>query len=146
MGPDPQALAQRCAAAMYAKDLASQRAGVSLDDVGPGRAVTRMPVTDAMVNGHEICHGAYIFLVADAALAFACNCYNEVTVAQACHIVFLHPARPGDVLVAEASERQRARRTGIYDVTVRTSSGTVVAEFRGHTRTMAGTILHDEEV
>jgi acyl-CoA thioesterase len=44
-------------------------------------------------------------------------------------------------LVAEAVERQRAERSGITDVTVRDETGAVIAEFRGHSRTVPGTLF-----
>jgi acyl-CoA thioesterase len=130
---DPQELAERCAAEMYAEDLASQRAGISISDVAPGRATARMTVTDAMINGHAICHGGYVFLLADTAFAFACNTYGVATVAQACDIVFVRSARLDEELVATAVERGRYGRSGIYDVTV-TCGDDVVAEFRGRSR------------
>jgi phenylacetic acid degradation protein PaaD len=147
-GVDGQRMAERAAAAMYAGDAASRAAGVTIDSVGPGRAVARMTVAASMLNGHGICHGGYVFLLADSAFAFACNSYNAATVAQACDIVFVGPARLGDVLVAEASERVRTGRTGVYDVTVRhhvDSAGEVVAEFRGRSRTVSGTLVPEEE-
>jgi acyl-CoA thioesterase len=137
MEQDPLALARRCAEAMSADDLASQRAGITVDGVAPGRATARMPVGEAMINGHEICHGGYIFLLADTAFAFACNTYGAATVAQACDVVFVRPARLGDLLVATATERVRYGRNGIYDVTVRAGEA-VVAEFRGRSRTVGG--------
>ncbi len=140
--PDPLDVARRCAEAMYAADEASQRAGVTVADVSPGRAVARMTVRADMINGHDICHGGYVFLLADTAFAFACNTYDAVTVAQACDIVFVEPGRLGDELVATAVERLRAGRTGIYDITVRRAADdAVVAEFRGRSRTINGTIL-----
>ncbi len=139
---DPADLARRCAEAMYAADEASRRAGVVVSDVAPGRAVARMTVRSDMINGHDICHGGYVFLLADTAFAFACNTYDAVTVAQACDIVFVEPGRLGDELVATAVERLRAGRTGIYDITVRRAADdAVVAEFRGRSRTINGTIL-----
>src|SRR4051794_24595388 len=104
---------------MYADDLASQGLGIAVSDVAPGRATARMTVTDAMINGHAICHGGFVFTLADSAFAFACNTYDAVTVAAAADITFVAPARLGDQLVAEAVERQRFGRSGIYDVTVR---------------------------
>jgi acyl-CoA thioesterase len=132
---DPQALAQRAAAAMYKADLASRHLGIRIEDVAPGRATARMLVRDTMMNGHDICHGGYVFLLADTAFAFACNTYGPVTVAAACDVVFLGPAHLGDELIAEATERHRFGRSGIYDVTVRRDT-TVIAEFRGHSRTL----------
>ena len=138
MPEDPQALAQRSAQAMYAADEASRRLGIQITDVAPGRATARMQVRDTMLNGHAICHGGYVFLLADTAFAFACNTYGPVTVAAACDVVFLGPAHLGDDLIAEAAERRRYGRSGIYDVTVRRAGpeGPVIAEFRGHSRTL----------
>jgi acyl-CoA thioesterase len=132
---DPQALAERSAAAMYEADLASRHLGIQLDHVAPGQATARMVIRDTMINGHNICHGGYVFLLADTAFAFACNTYGPVTVAAACDIAFLGPAHLGDELIAQATERHRAGRSGIYDVTVRRAN-TVIAEFRGHSRTI----------
>lgn len=113
--------------------------------VRPGYARVRLRVTAAMVNGHDLCHGGYVFLLADTAFAFACNTYDEVTVAAACDIVFVTSARRGDELVAEASERLRFGRSGLYDVTVRRKGdGAVVAEFRGRSRVIGGSIVSPE--
>ena len=135
MPEDPQALAERSAVAMYENDLASRHLGIQIDHVAPGQATARMVVRDTMINGHNICHGGYVFLLADTAFAFACNTYGPVTVAAACDVAFLGPAHLGDELIAQATERHRAGRSGIYDVTVRRAD-TVIAEFRGHSRTI----------
>lgn len=134
---DAQTLAERSAARMYAGDLASQAAGITVHDVAPGRATARMAVGDTMINGHDIAHGGYVFMLADTAFAFACNTYGTPTVAQACDIVFVRPARLGEELLASARERARYGRSGIYDVTV-TAGGELVAEFRGRSRTLPG--------
>jgi acyl-CoA thioesterase len=128
-------MARACAEAMWADDRASRGLGMVLDEVGPGRARMSMPVTEAMVNGHGMCHGGFIFTLADSAFAFACNTYNERAVAAQCTISYLRPARLGQTLVASAEERQRAGRTGIYDIRVQ-ADDVVIAEFRGHSRTL----------
>jgi acyl-CoA thioesterase len=138
---DPRAVAQACAAAMWAEDSASRGLGMELLEVGPGTATIAMTITAAMVNGHGTCHGGFIFTLADSAFAFACNAYDERTVAQHCSITFLKPGRLGDRLMASAVERSRAGRSGIYDVAVRTAAGEPVAEFRGHSRSIGGAIL-----
>lgn len=125
-------LARRSAKAMYEADAASQALGIEIADVGPGRAQARMTVAATMVNGHGIAHGGYVFLLADTAFAFACNTYGRATVARACEIRFLNPARVGDTLIALAAERVRTGRTGIYDVSVTGPDGAPVAELRGH--------------
>ena len=132
------AMAQACAAAMWAEDAATQGLGMQLGPVSPGRAVVTMPVTQPMVNGHGMCHGGYIFTLADSAFAFACNTYNQRVVAQHCSITYLTMARLGDVLTATGVEASRQGRSGIYDITVSRQDGSVVAIFRGHSRTIKG--------
>ena len=140
---DADDLARRCAQRMYARDRASQHLGIEIVEVMPGRATARMAIADTMVNGHDIAHGGYVFLLADSAFAFACNTYGVVTLAAGADVVFTAPARLGDVLVAEASERSRFGRSGVYDVTVRRENGDVVAEFRGRSRSRDERILTD---
>ena len=137
---DPTAVARRCADEMYAADDASRQLGISVDGVAPGRATARMRVTRAMVNGHGVAHGGYVFLLADSAFAFACNTYGPTTVARGAEIVFVSPVREGDDLVATAVERVTYGRSGVYDVTVRrartgdTGDDEIVAEFRGQSQ------------
>ena len=137
----PEQLALACADAMYSADEASRRLGITIDGVSPGRATARMRVTEAMINGHGICHGGYVFLLADTAFAFACNTYDAVTLAAGCDVVFVSSARSGDELVAEAREQVRFGRSGVYDVTVYGQGGSPVAEFRGLSRTVGGRLL-----
>src|SRR6185369_9140846 len=138
------------AAVMFAADRASLGLGMELAQAGQGTATVRMTVTPAMINGHGLAHGGYLFLLADTAFACACNSHGPVTVASGADITFVAPVREGDELVAEAVERTRFGRNGIYDVTVyrgtrcadcqsrrcdKHSRGTeVVAEFRGRSR------------
>jgi acyl-CoA thioesterase len=138
---DPAEIARRCAESMYAADTASRALGISISDIGPGYAVATMTVTDAMVNGHGICHGGYVFTLADTAFAFACNTYDERTVAAGADIAYLEPVRAGTDLAATAVERARRGRSGLYDVTVRTGTGVTVAEFRGRSRSLGEPLL-----
>ena len=138
--PPALALARACADAMWAEDQASQALGMRIVQVAPGRAVVEMPVRDDMTNGHGICHGGFTYALADSAFAFACNTYNRRTVAYRCDIHYLAAVRSGDLLVAEALERQRTGRNGIYDVVVR-SGDAVVAEFRGTSREVGGELV-----
>ncbi len=134
---DPaQELADRCAAAMWADDRASRALGMSAPQVSPGHARMAMPIRADMVNGQGNCHGGLIAALADSAFAFACNSYGEVTVAAGFDITFVAAARLGEVLVATAVERARFGRSGIYDVTVHRTDGTVIAEFRGRSRSL----------
>ena len=142
---DATDLARRCADAMWDEDAASQRLGMRVDAVAPGTASVSMKVTDRMINGHGLCHGGLIFTLADTAFAFACNTYNQRTVAQQGAITFLAPARHGDVLTARAREQARVGRNGVYDVRVTSQDGTLIAEFRGNSRTIAGRLVDDDQ-
>src|SRR5574343_294053 len=109
----------------------AQALAIKIESVGPGVSHLSMPVRGDMVNGHHICHGGLIFSLADTAFAYACNSYNRNTVASACHIDFLAPAKEGELLEAEAVEQSAAGRTGVYDVTVKSrQSGKTIALFR----------------
>lgn len=146
MTHDADAIARLAAAAMWADDRASQALGMTLDRVRAGRSVMSMTVTSAMVNGHGLCHGGYIFLLADSAFAFACNSYNQRTVAQHCAVTFIKPGKLGDKLTATAVERSRTGRSGIYDITVTKGAGPgvpgeIIAEFRGHSRAIGGELV-----
>jgi acyl-CoA thioesterase len=138
----PSEIARRSADAMWAEDRASQGLGMRIVDVAPGRASLEMTVRDDMVNGHAIGHGGLTFTLADSAFAFACNSYNRSTVAAGADIRFLAPTRLGDVLVAEAVERERSGRDGVYDVTVRCGD-VVVAEFVGRSKEIRGTLFEE---
>lgn len=145
MSTDPESIARASAAAMWAEDNASRGLGMRLDRVAPGAAVLSMEVTAAMVNGLGICHGGFIFTLADSACAFASNSYNQRMVLQSSQITLLAPARLGMRLVAEGTERHRAERSAIYDVTVRTDAGEVIAEFRGHVRSIPGKLMAEAQ-
>ena len=106
------------AEAMFDADEASRRLGIEIEELASGRAVASMRISDAMINGHGIAHGGYVFLLADTAFAVACNSHGERTVARSCEIVFLRAAREGEVLRATAVQRSQAGRSGVYDVTV----------------------------
>lgn len=141
----PQDLAEAAAAAMWAQDNASQGLGMALDAVAPGTATLSMTVTADMVNGLDVCHGGFIFTLADSAFAFACNSHNQKAVAQIATITFVAPARRGDRLTARATEQAVFGRSGIYDIRVTRADGTLIAEFRGHSRTVKGTHVPVEE-
>src|SRR5271155_2410041 len=138
---EAQALCERVVAAMYARDPASQAMGMRLGRVGPGSAELTMTVRADMLNGHAICHGGFIFTLADSAFAYACNSYNLTTVASGCAIDFVAPAREGDVLTARAHERSVSGRTGVYDIEVNNQRGETIAYFRGKSYRIKGHVI-----
>jgi acyl-CoA thioesterase len=140
----PDELARACAEAMWADDHATRGLGITLDHVAPYTARLSMVVTQAMVNGHGMCHGGFLFTLADSAFAFACNSANHRAVAAQCSVFFLAPAKLGDRLTATAERRSEAGRSGIYDVRVETDTGTIIAEFRGQSRTIGQNFFPDQ--
>ena len=139
-----QALAERAAGALLARDRASQALGMRLAAVAPGWARVLMRVRGDMVNGHGLCHGGIVFALADSAFAFACNSYNDCTVAAAVSIDYLAPAREGDELTAEASELWRGGRGGLYELVVSNQRGERIALARGRSQRIEGKILNPE--
>src|SRR5437879_11186281 len=121
---------------MWKEDDASGALGMEIVEIGPGRATLTMTVRPEMVNGQRIAHGGFIFTLADSAFAFACNSHNNRAVAAQGNVTFLRPGKLGDKVIATAREISRSGRSGIYDVRV-TVGDTVIAEFRGHSRTIA---------
>lgn len=141
----PQERAEKSAAAMLAQDVASPGLGMTLDEIAPGRAVMSMEVLPQMLNGHRICHGGFIFSLADSAFAFACNSYNQATVAQQNQITYLAPGKLSERLTATAMEVSRVGRSGVYDVAVTGEDGRMIALFRGLSRSIKGQNFQEQE-
>lgn len=145
MNVSPQERAHRVGETMFSVDVASKDTmGMELVSVAPGRAVLRMLVKPLHLNGHQICHGGFIFTLADSTFAFACNSHNRNAVAAGCSIEFLKPAHAGDVLTCEGVEQTLQGRHGIYDMKVTNQKGEVVAMFRGKSAVIPGQIFPEE--
>jgi acyl-CoA thioesterase len=128
---DPQAIADHVGRGMLAEDAASTGLGMQIEAMAPGYARMTMRVRAEMLNGFKICHGGFITTLADSAFAFACNSYNELTLAAGIVVDFVAPAREGDLLTAEAREVSLAGRTGVYDVKVTNQRFETIALLRG---------------
>ena len=139
---EAKALAQQVAESMFAVDTATKDTmGMTILSCEPGRAVLRMTVRALHLNGHQICHGGFIFTLADSTFAFACNSYNKAAVAAGCSIEFLKPAKLGDVLTCEGIEQTLSGRHGIYDMRVTNQHGDTIAMFRGKSAQIQGTVI-----
>jgi acyl-CoA thioesterase len=135
--------ARSCAEKMYAQDRASKALGIDVEIPAPGCAVTSMFVRKDMVNGFDICHGGLVFTLADTAFAFACNAYDDVTVAGAGNIEFLRPCFRGDELRASATEVHRGKKSGVYKVEVWNQDDKLVALFQGRSVSRGEVILNE---
>ncbi len=140
----PQDIAEACAAAMWAQDHANQSLGSRIDAIGPGHATLSMQVQPQHLNSHSICHGGYVFTLADSAFAYAANSHNQMTVAQQNQITYLSPANANERLTAKAVEVSRSGRSGIYDVTVTGADGRIVAVMRALSRQVKGQHIHEK--
>ena len=146
MSMTPEQRAAQVGQTLFANDVASaETMGMALLSVAPGRAQMHMVVQPRHLNGHQICHGGFIFTLADSTFAFACNSHNRNTVAASCSIEFLKPAQVGDLLTCEGVEQMRQGRHGIYDMTVTNQKGEVVAMFRGKSAQIPGTVFPEED-
>lgn len=138
MALDPDAVARRCADIMWPDDHAARGLGMEILDAAAGKATLRMTVRPDMVNGHGICHGGFIFAVADSTFAYACNGYNHRAVAAGVDINFIAPAHLGDVLTARGQARHQGGRSGVYDIEVTNQAGKLIALFRGRSSRIKG--------
>ncbi len=139
------ALAKACSEAMRANDNASRTLGIEIEESTPGCARLSMTVLGDFTNGHDICHGGYIFMLADSAFAYACNSYNRNTVASAASIKFIASAKAGDRLSAIARERARGRKIGVYDVEIYNQDDKLLALFRGNSCQVRGEVVASGE-
>ncbi|MBR7889518.1 hydroxyphenylacetyl-CoA thioesterase PaaI [Marinomonas sp. A79] len=134
-------LAVACAKALYQRDVATQHLGIQILATKAGFSEAKMTVQDFMLQGHNTCHGGYMFTLADSAFAFACNTYNKPTVALGCSIDYIAPAFAGDELIARCTEKSRGGRTGNYDVEIHNQEGQLIAIFHGKSYQVKGEIL-----
>lgn len=138
---DAQVIAEACSEVLWRNDPASKKLGMAIEKIAPGYAELSMTIANDMVNGHGICHGGFMFTLADSTFAFACNTYDQNCVAQHCTISYLAPAFTGDKLYATGREVSKHGRNGIYDITIVNQKDEKIVEFRGFSRTIAGTLI-----
>ena len=143
--PDSRLLAEQCAEVMWPNDRASQSLPVRLESIDADRAVMSMQVTETMLNGYGICHGGYIFFLADNTFAYASNTRNQAAVAANCSIDFIRPAYGGETLTARAELLHQSGRSGLYDVMVTNDKGEAVAHFRGRSSRINKTVIPEGE-
>jgi acyl-CoA thioesterase len=141
-----QSLAEQCVEKLYAHDNASRFLGMEVASVRPGNVTVTMTVRDDMVNGHDLCHGGFIFALADTSFAFAANSHNESVLPMNCAIDFVRPAFKGEKLTAKAEERSKGRTTGVYDVTVTNEDEKVVAHFRARSSSRGEPLIRGERL
>jgi acyl-CoA thioesterase len=96
----------------------------------PGQARLTVQLRHEHLNNWGSAHGGLLFALADSAFALAANSHGSLAVSLSAHIEHLHPCQAGDTLEAIARESSLTRRTGVYQVEVR-SGEALVALFTG---------------
>ncbi|MFE4705457.1 PaaI family thioesterase [Peribacillus simplex] len=96
----------------------AQSLGIQLTKFEAGTAEATIEVQSTMVNAYGTVHGAVIYAVADHAFSVACNAYGKTSLGLSTTIQFIESAKPGDNIVARATEIKRNYRTGFYRIDV----------------------------
>lgn len=136
----PKETAEATARAMVPRDRAARFLGIELLEIGPAHCIMAMTVTEDHVQGLNVCHGGYIFSLADTCMAYASNSADTPNLAQMAQITFLAPGQLGDRLTATATRVAAAGRNNIWDVEVVDQNGKQIAVFRGQTRAVKGKV------
>ncbi len=138
--PTPQEIAENTARIMKPRDKAAAFLGIELEEIGPAHCVMGLTVTENQVQGLNVCHGGYIFSLADTCMAYASNSADVPNLAQMAQVTFLAPGQLGDRLTATAARVAEAGRNNIWDVEVVDQNGKQIAVFRGQTRAVRGKV------
>ncbi|MCP3739450.1 hotdog fold thioesterase [Rossellomorea sp. BNER] len=89
-----------------------------MDKFEAGFAEGSIEVQDHMVNAYGTVHGAVLYALADHVFSVACNAYGKTSVGLSTTIQFMESAKPGDKIVARATELKRNFRTGFYSIEI----------------------------
>ncbi|MBU8785157.1 MULTISPECIES: PaaI family thioesterase [Bacillus] len=96
----------------------AQSLGIQLTTFEAGFAEAMLEVRSHMVNAYGTVHGAVLYALADHAFSAACNAYGKTSLGLSTTIQFIESAKPGDKIVARATEIKRNFRTGFYRIDI----------------------------
>ncbi len=115
---------------VFARDRYAKLSGIEIVEVSPGYCKARMQIGDTHLNSVDVVHGGALFTLADLAFAVASNSHGQVALAINAHITYLQAVSAG-VLWAVATEVDKRRKLGVYDVVVSDEEGRTIATFTG---------------
>lgn len=115
---------------LAARDSFSTWMGVKIMELSPNYSRISMEIREDMMNGFGTLHGGITFAFADTAFGYASNWEGKINVALDASITFTHPAKVGDLLIAEARCLNNTRKTGLYRVDISNSEEQLVAAFQ----------------
>ena len=115
---------------VFARDRYAQLSGIEIVETSKGYCKARMQIEDKHLNSVDVVHGGALFTLADLAFAVASNSHGQVALAINAHITYLQAVQTG-VLYAVATEVDKPRKLGAYEVTISDEGGRIIATFSG---------------
>ena len=104
-------------------DRFAANSGCILKEVREGYARAELVVTPEHLNAGGVCQGGAFFTLADIALAAVMNSHEGITFGIENNIMFLHSAKAGDTLIAEATEVYNHHKIPYVDVRITNQQG-----------------------
>ena len=112
-------------------DRFAANAGCQITEVDAQHAVAVMTVTNAHLNGGDVCQGGALFTLADLAIAALMNYNGQLTFGIHNSIMFVSSAREGDVLTAEAVNVSDHHKIPSVEVRVTNQDGRLICHVTG---------------
>lgn len=104
-------------------DRFAANSGCRLIDIHEGHATAELTVTPEHLNAGGVCQGGVYFTLADIALAAVMNSHQGLTFGIENNIMFLHSAKAGDTLTAEATEVYNHHKIPYVEVRITNQHG-----------------------
>ena len=104
-------------------DRFAANSGCELKEVREGYATAELTVTPEHLNAGGVCQGGVFCTLADIAIAAVMNSRGSLTFGIENNIMFLHSAKVGDTLTAEATEVYNHHKIPYVDVRITNQHG-----------------------
>lgn len=100
--------------------------------------VLYLDVRQEMINAGGLCHGGFLYALADTACAYSLSQAGVAAATVAASITYLKPALAGETVTARAHVLKAGRRVCHSEVRLEKPSGELLATFRGTCVNTAG--------
>ena len=105
--------------------------GCQITEVDEHHAIAEMIVTNAHLNGGQVCQGGALFTLADLAIAALMNHQGQLTFGISNNIMFVASAHEGDTLRAEATFVTNHHKIPSVEVRVTNQHGDLICHVTG---------------
>ena len=105
--------------------------GCQSTEVDEQHAIAEMTVTNAHLNGGQVCQGGALFTLADLAIAALMNHQGQLTFGISNNIMFVASAHEGDTLRAEATFVTNHHKIPSVEVRVTNQHGDLICHVTG---------------